>query len=56
MPDIPPTTSEQMMDDDALYANEYGDEDDEADTCEKIVERTGEVCGRERPCPYHDDD
>lgn len=29
-------------------------DDAESDTCE-TVKQDGDVCGRERPCPYHDD-
>jgi len=29
------------------------DELREADTCD-VVKSDGEVCGRDRPCPYHD--
>jgi hypothetical protein len=28
-------------------------DDTEPDTCE-VVKTDGEVCGRDRPCPYHD--
>jgi len=28
---------------------------DEVETCEE-VKSDGEVCGREKPCPYHGDD
>lgn len=52
MPDIPPTTSEAMLDDDALYRQQYGEEDD---ICGAELARDG-IC--ERPageCPYHDD-
>ena len=26
------------------------------ETCDEVVERTGDVCGRDLPCPYHSDD
>lgn len=56
MPDIPPTTSESMLNDDALYEQEYGEsETDGEDICGVELDRGG-VC--ERPageCPYHDD-
>ena len=29
--------------------------DDEPETCEEI-KTDGEVCGREKPCPYHSED
>lgn len=28
---------------------------DDADTCE-VVKTDGEVCGRDKPCPYHSED
>lgn len=34
--------------------SETEDENDEPETCE-VVMSNGEVCGRERPCGYHDD-
>lgn len=30
------------------------DFDDEATTCAAVVRKTRKVCGRQRPCPYHD--
>jgi hypothetical protein len=32
---------------------EAGDDGDETETCTE-VKSDGEVCGRDRPCPYHD--
>lgn len=33
--------------------SETGSQDGDSGTCEEIVESTGEVCGRDLPCPYH---
>lgn len=51
---LTPTQSQQMMDDDALGASDDTEADD-GETCTATVESTGEECGRELPCPYHDD-
>lgn len=46
----PPTTLRELEEDD-----DYGPPvTDESDECEDIVQRTGEVCGRDRPCRFHD--
>lgn len=49
---LTPTQSAAMLDDDALGADD--DAEPDADTCEHTVESTGEVCGRDLPCQYHD--
>lgn len=36
-----------------LLVDADAEPDEDAATCTEIVERTGEVCGRDLPCPYH---
>lgn len=38
--------------DDLVYEEDGPDDDDRCQT----VKQDGEVCGREKPCPYHSDD
>lgn len=60
MPTIYPTLAHELAEydtwrpeDTATTADLSGD--DEPATCEATVARTGEPCGRDLPCPYHDD-
>jgi hypothetical protein len=38
-----------------MRTRESGDEDRDVETCE-VEKSDGEVCGREKPCPYHGDE
>jgi len=39
--------------DDLRYCGECTDRENAPETCD-VIKNDGEVCGRERPCPYHD--
>lgn len=53
MPDVPPTTSEGMLDDDALYREQYGEEPDEPAIC-GAEKSDGSECQRlAEECQYH---
>lgn len=51
MPDIPPTTSEGMLDDDALYEEQYGEPRSESETngCPWCDDYGGEHVNRHAP-------
>lgn len=36
------------------YGLDYADVVQSEGTCQVVKESDGEVCGRDRPCPYHD--
>lgn len=56
MTQLPPTLAHELEEYDTWDPEATWTTDDlrGEDTCEATVERTGEVCGRDLPCPYHD--
>lgn len=46
--------SDSSSEDDEAESSEQ-DSSSQTETCEE-VKSDGEVCGRERPCPYHDEE